>query len=416
MSSKSFSVPNQKWFKEGHLHLRFPEGWEVVPCLMNGHDTPELTRKQIEEAFAKPIGSPRLSALAKGKKQVAIIFDDFSRPTPVSILLPHVLDELKEAGIPDHAIRLVCAAGCHGAHTYVDFEKKLGSHILDHYPVYNHNIYENCTHVGKTSQGTNLYVNSEVMSCDLKIGIGSVITHPQTGFGGGGKIILPGLAALESIEHYHSLEFKAREEGRGNTIGMSCYAENPLFKDFTEAARMAGLNFKIDVILNGAGRACAIFCGDVQKEHLKAVEYAVPHYATRPVPGTEVAVINTYCKGNEAIIGLIAGITMLVEKGGHLVLIMDCPSGQVIHYLIGSFGKAIKGRQFKKVDYGLPWIKQVIVLCPQFEHSMADWLAIPGTKWVKSWQGVLDILEKDYPTGAKAAIVPDGTIQYMSSK
>ena len=197
---------------------------------------------------------------------------------------------------------------------------------------------------------------------------------------------------------------------------MANYSENPLFKDFSEAAALASLDFKIDLILNGAGKACAIFCGNVQSEHAKAVQYAIEHYATKPVPGTEVAVVNTYCKGNEAIIGLIIGITMLVEKGGDLVLIMDCPSGQVVHYLIGSFGKAIKGRQFQCVNFSLPWLKRVIVLCPQFEHSMADWLAIPDTRWVKSWDGVLDILKQDYPSGAKAAIVPDGTTQYLFSK
>ena len=45
---------------------------------------------------------------------------------------------------------------------------------------------------------------------------------------------------------------------------------------------------------------------------------------------------------------------------------------------------------------------------------MADWLAIPDTRWVKTWKEVLDILKQDYPGGARAAVVPDGTIQYIS--
>jgi lactate racemase len=414
--NKSISVPNQKWFKEGELRLEFPAGWEVVPCLMNGHSMPELKPSQMQAAFANPLNTRKLHELAAGKKQVAIIFDDISRPTPISSILPHVLKELHEAGIPDTSIRFVCATGCHGAHSYQDFERKLGTEVLNRFPVYNHNIYDNCTYVGETSQGTKLYVNSEVMSCDLKIGIGSVITHPQTGFGGGGKIILPGVSAMESIDHYHNLEFKAKAEGKGNTVGMANYADNPLTKDFSEAAKLAGLDFKIDVILNGAGKACAMFCGEVGSVYTEAVKYAVPHYATKPVPSTDVAIVNTYCKGNEAIIGMIIGITMLMEKGGDMVLVMDCPTGQVVHYLIGSFGKAVKGRQFQCVNFTVPWLKRLIVLCPQFEHSMADWLSVPGTVWVKTWQEVMDTLSKDYPNGAKAAVVPDGTTQYLSSK
>jgi nickel-dependent lactate racemase len=412
----SYSVPNSKWFEERHIKLDFPGQWEVVPCLMKGHDAPRLTAARIKSALAAPTDTERLRELARGKQHVAIIFDDISRPTPVAKLLPFVLDELKKAGVANHSIRFICATGCHCAHTYTDFVRKLGADILDRFPVYNHNIYENCTYAGTTSQGTKLYVNAEVMACDLKIGIGSVISHPQTGFGGGGKIILPGVAAIESIEHYHNLEFKARKEGRGNTLGMGNYRENPMFRDFTEAAKLAGLDFKIDVTVNGRGEACAIFCGDPEAEHAMAVEYALDHYATRPLAATDIAVVNTYCKGNEAIIGMIAGITMLAEKGGAMVLIMDCPTGQVVHYLIGSFGKTVKGRQFQAVDYTLPWIKRVIVVCPQFEHSMADWLAVPGTIWVKKWQDAVKVLKQDYPGAARVAVVPDGTTQYLSFK
>ena len=415
MPARTIKVPNRMWHGEGELKLSFPAGWEAIPCLMNGHSQPELSDNQIKEALSHPAGTLPLRKLAAGKSHVAIIFDDISRPTPVATILRHVLEELQEAGIPDGSIRLVCATGCHAAHSYLDFQKKLGSHTLDRFPVYNHNVYENCTYAGTTSQGTKLYVNSEVMACDLKIGIGSVITHPQTGFGGGGKIILPGVSAMESIEHYHELEFKARAEGKGNLVGMSNYRENPMVKDFQEAAGLAGLDFKIDVLVNGRGKACAVFCGDVQSEYYRAAEAATVHYATGPVPDIDVAVVNTYCKGNEAILGMIIGITMLMHKGGDLVLIMDCPGGQVVHYLIGSFGKNIKGRQFQPVNYSLPWIKRMIVLCPQFEHSMADWLAIPGTRWVKTWAEALVILRHDYPGGAKAAVVPDGTIQYISA-
>jgi len=306
------------------------------------------------------------------------------------------------------------ATGAHGAHTFQDFQKKLGSEILDKFPVYNHNVYENCTYVGQTSLGTKLSINSEVMSCDLKIGIGSTVPHPQTGFGGGGKIVLPGIASIESIEAFHLLEIKAKEQGRGNTVGPGNWAENPMMRDFNEAAKMIGLNFKVDTIINGQGEPCAIFAGEPQAEYHEAVKFAVPHYATKPVPGADVVVVNTYSKGNEAIVGLLIGIPMLMERGGDLVLIMDCPAGQVVHYLLGSFGRSTRGRLFSAVNFQLPWLKRLVVLSPQFEKSMTDWLAIPDTVWVQTWPEVIDVLRHDFPTGAKVAVVPDGTIQYVS--
>ncbi|MBM4454241.1 MAG: DUF2088 domain-containing protein [Chloroflexi bacterium] len=414
MNSKAFAVPRQMWYAEDELLLHFPESWEVVPCLMQGHNTPPLTSDHIRAAFNQPTGSPRLGELAKGKNKVVILFDDVSRSTRTSQFIPHILQELKAADIPDSAIRFICASGAHGALSYLDFHKKLGAEVMHKFPVYNHNPYENCSYVGQTSQGTKLYVNSEVMSCDLKIGIGSMAPHPQSGFSGGGKIILPGVSGMDSIDAYHRLEIEARETGRGNIVGPGNYTENPLVKDFNESARMASLDFKIDAIFNGKGQACALFVGEPQTEYFKAVEFAASHYATRPVPDTDIAVVNTYSKGNEAIIGLIMGIMMLTEKGGDLVLIMDCPAGQVVHYLLSSFGQVAKGRLFSAVNFQLPWIKRMIVLSPQSEKSMADWLAIPGTVWAKTWPEVLETLKQDYPHGAKVAIVPDGTIQYLS--
>jgi len=413
MGTKSISVPKQMWYEEGELKLEFPESWEVVPCLMNGHDAPHVTPEQIRAAFDEPIGTPPLRELARGRKEVAIIFDDISRPTRVAELVPYALEELEAAGISDSAVRFICATGTHGAHSYQDFQKKLGKDILDRFGVYNHNVYENCTYVGQTSQGTKLSVNSEVMSCDLRIAIGSVVPHPQSGYGGGGKIILPGIASVDSIEAFHLLEIRAREAGEASTVGPGNYLENPLVKDFNEAARMIALDFKIDTIINGRGQPCAIFAGEPQAEFYEAVKFAVPHYATKAVPGAEVVVVNNYGKGNEAMVGLLIGVPMLMEKGGDLVLIMDCPAGQVVHYLLGSFGKEARGRLFNPINFQLPWLKRVVVVSPQFERSFADWLAIPDTVWVKTWAEVMDILAQDFPDGTKAAVVPDGTIQYL---
>jgi len=401
------------WYEEGELQLAFPESWEVVPCLMQGHNAPRITPEQIKTAFNEPVGSSTLRELARGKNEVVIIFDDISRPTRIAEIAPYVLDELAAAGIPETAIRFICALGSHGAHTYQDFQKKLGSDILDRFPVYNHNPYENCTYVGETSSGTKLSVNAEVMSCDLKIAIGSVIPHPQAGYGGGGKIIIPGVASMDSIEALHRLDMKARREGKGSTVGPGNYAENPLVAECLEVATMVGLNFKIDTIVNGRGQPCAVFAGEPGAEYYEAVKYAASHYATKAVSGAEVVVVNSYCKGSEAIVGYGLGMRLLMEKGGDLVLIADFPTGQVVHYLMGSFGKSTRGRLSSGTRRQIPWLKRLIVLSPQFEKSFGDWLGVPDIVWVKTWPEAMDILAQDFPNGTRAVVVPDGTIQYL---
>ncbi len=391
--------------------LEFPESWQVEMCLMEGHNALRVTPEQIRYELSNPIGSPPLRELARGKREVVIIFDDLSRPTPVAEIIPHVLQELRTAGIPDSSIRFICATASHGALNRQDLAKKLGEEVLARFPVYNHNPYENCKYVGRTSRGTVVSINAEVMSCDLKIGIGSIVPHLFAGYGGGAKILVPGVASIDTIEANHLLGRRAQESGDPRHTGMGNYEENPERLDIEEAVQMIGPVFKIDCIVNGKGQPCAIFAGDVHAEFVQGAKFAARHYATKPPKGAEIVVVNTYCKGSEAILGLVPGIMLLAEKGGDLVLIVDFPAGQVVHYLRGSFGKSIGGRLFRPITSAVPWVRRLIVLAPYFEKSLTDWLAIPDIIWVKTWSEVMDVLIQDFPKGGKTAVIPDGTIQ-----
>ena len=68
------TVPSRAWYGDEELTLNFPTGWEVE--VLGPKDAPVLSNAQIEQAFAEPIGTPRISELAKGKKSAAIIVDD----------------------------------------------------------------------------------------------------------------------------------------------------------------------------------------------------------------------------------------------------------------------------------------------------------------------------------------------------
>lgn len=190
--TNSISLPQGAWFNEFELKIDFPSNWRMNLCDSPADSMPPISNDRIKEAFSNPIGTKSIRELARGKKEVGIIFDDISRGTKLAQLVPFVLDELHEAGIGDDQIRFICSLGNHGAHTRIDFVKKLGEPVVERYPVFNHNPYENCTHLGKTSRDTEVSVNSELMKCDLKIGMGCIVPHPFNGFGGGGKILFPG--------------------------------------------------------------------------------------------------------------------------------------------------------------------------------------------------------------------------------
>ncbi len=170
-------VPGQQWHRDKSVTLWFPGEWEIHRCRMACEGVKPMTRVQIKKAIRSSLGTKPLSKLAEGKREAVIIFDDSTRPTKTSQYAPIVLEEIKRAGIRDDCIRFIVAAGSHGTFGRQFFAKKLGEDILERYPVYNHNPYEMTKHIGETSRGTPIWVNAEVMACDLKIGIGTVLFH-----------------------------------------------------------------------------------------------------------------------------------------------------------------------------------------------------------------------------------------------
>ena len=331
-------VPQLPWHGPKNLELPMPDGWQVEVCNIAGYNRPAMNSKQIKVSVTNPIGMPRLKEFARGKMEAVIIFDDIARVTRVGEIVPFVLEELAEAGIPDSRIRFIAAVANHGAMDRVGFAKKLGESTLARFPVYNHNPHDNCTYVGTTSRGTKLFVNAEVMHCDLKIAISTVTPHPAVVFGGGGKMILPGVASIESVETNHALP-------RGD------YETNSMRLDMEEIAKLAGLDFVIECIANTWGDTVAIFAGAEPAAHEAAVREARGHYLCTRAENKDIVIANAYAKVTESVIGLKTAVS-LTPKGGSLVIISNSPEGQVVHYLGGVWGRKIGAR--KKIRFPFP--------------------------------------------------------------
>jgi nickel-dependent lactate racemase len=407
----SVRVPTLLWYDNTEMELDFPQSWSVSFCSMQGAARRPLTPEEMEKAFTSPIGTKPIDELAKGKKQVAILFDDIARPTPVYQIIPYVIRALEKAGISDTQIRLICALGAHGAHTAADFRKKLGDEVLERFHVYNHNPFASCTYLGKTTRGTPVSINSEVMACDLKIGIGCITPHAFSGFGGGGKIILPGVAHMDTIGHNHGPLLKAHP----GCVGLGKIDGNVVRLDIEEATRMAGLDVKIDAVLNLRGEITGLFVGDPVLEHHEGAKLSKEVYTTVPARNMDVVVVNTFAKSNECAIAPFIGIPSIKEEGGDLVIIANEPAGQVVHYLFGEFGKCGEGAL--QLPLPLPTkVKRFILLSPIKDLvGAACFKGVPEIIWVKTWKEVLDLLVQGWGDKANAAVYPDATVQYVPS-
>ena len=407
-------VPQFPWYGDTELELEFPDSWDVVVPRMAGEKAPKLTSQQIRDALRKPIGTSRLAEMARGKKEVCIIFDDLTRPTKADEIVPHVLEELHEGGIKDENIRFIAALGLHGAMKLMDFQKKLGEDIPQKYLVFNHNPYENCTYLGETSRGIPVSVNSEFMACDLKVSIGSLVPHPTAGFGGGGKMILPGVSSTESIAANHGRLCTLSDTG---TIVMDTWGrvdDNTMRLDMEEIARMAGLDFSINALVNIDRDTIGLYCGDLVEAHREGVKMARQVYATESPGEADIVVANTYAKANEASLVVGLGSKLLKESGGDLVIIGNIPEGQICHYLARSFGKTIGGQLYGAQKKLPPRVKRMFALGPYIDKVGLDWIGpMDQITVLNSWAEILGALKNGNGNKARAMVIPDGTLQYF---
>ncbi len=410
---KSILLPQLVWHGVKKLELCLPDDWQVKISNMAGHDRPRLKPAQIKRAIASPIGMKPLREYARGKKEVVIIFDDLTRMTRVAEIVPHVLAELAAAGIQDSQIRFIAAGGAHGAMNRVDFAKKLGEAVLARFPVYNHNPFYNGVYAGTTSRGTRLIINAEVMKCDLKIGIGSIIPHIMVGFGGGGKIVLPGVAAYETIVALHSPPVSSGESSFNDTVtGMGVFENNPRCHEIDEAISIVGLDMKVDAMVNMWGETVTVFAGAPGPAYAVALEQAKEHYLTPLAGDSDIVIANSYAKVSEAISGLFIAFASVSRRGGDVVLIANAPEGQVTHYLMGSFGNSAGAQLYLQMKPP-PHVNRVIVFSRYPEVSFRNFLEDPDKLvLLNNWDDVLGLLQKSHGPGSKVAVYPSADIQY----
>lgn len=409
----SFSIPVEAWYDEREIQIDFPERWQIEICTMSGHGRKELADDDLRRALIEPIASPPLKELARGKKEAAILFDDLSRPTPAWRVIPMVVDEMKKSGLKDEQIRFVAAIASHRPMTRFDLEKKVGAEVLERFNIFNHNPYEHLDYLGKTARGTPVLLNREVARCDLKIGIGCMIPHFTAGFGGGAKIVMPGVSGVETIwaNHY---ELGGRGPGKklNETAGLGKVNGNEIRLDMEEAARMARLDFKIDLMVNEKRQVAGVFAGDFVAQHRAGVEVARAFYGTMPSGGADIVVANAYPLDNSPGKANWPG-RLSLKEGGDMVVIVFSPEGHHHHYVAGRFGTDYGGKLWEAaVSPRVSQAERMIIFSPYKSMSDLEWFGPKGKVfWFDKWSDVLAELSAKFGASARVAIYPYAGIQ-----
>lgn len=283
--------------------------------------------KCYEDALSTPIKSEKLNMIAKGAKKVAIIVSDATRGVPNSKILPIVVRELKTAGIDEEQITVVVALGVHRAATQKEMDEILGNELAGKIKIINHDPYDEnkLVYIGKTTYGTPIEVNRTVYEADLKIAIGKVEPHEFAGFSGGRKSVLPGICSEKTIKINHRPEMIMHEKA---AIGI--IEGNPISEDMLEGAKMLGIHFIINVVLNSAGEHLGVFAGDLEEAHLQAVEFLRSFSEVIVEDSPDIVVTTPGFPLNidfyQSIKPIIA-LSPIMQRNSVIVLYTKCPDG-----------------------------------------------------------------------------------------
>jgi len=401
-------IPHHSWYGDEPLTLTFPDEWRVHRCRVEAEKGTAMTPDEIKAAIHSPLGQRPLGRLAEDAEEAVIIFDDMTRPTKTHQYASYILEALHEAGVPRDNVRFIIAPGTHGTYGRMDFVKKLGDDLVSEYQVYNHNPYEMLDYLGETGYGCPVWVNSEVMACDLKIGVGTVLFHRLTGLSGGGKIISPGVAGVETIRYNHG---NVGGFGPGltphETTGYLRNDDNVMRLDAEEAARMAGLDYKIDTVLNLRRDPLELYAGDFVETQRRAAAGAMRWHATES-PEADIVVVGSYMRENEPYLGFWPAYNS-VKPGGTIVLVNDCPDGDINHWLFNRHGKNVGASLWNPKRGGLAKGGRLIVYGEHPLKSFEMRYEEEIFQWIRSWPEVVEELMKHHGDGSKVAVIPDGT-------
>ncbi len=331
------------YFLLGHdgeeLHFQLPARWQVhTNAVMEAKPTERPLEHLVRESLANPIGTPPLADLVKGKGSVAIIVDDLTRPTPRKVLLECLLESLRDNGIGNDWIDVLIGVGTHRPLSRAEIENAFGRKMCSEVRFTNHDCHAaDLVSVGRLKFGGELLVNPIAVKADLRIAVGSILPHLQNGFGGGAKLILPGIAGWDTIRRHHVALTTAKGVSLGNLT------DNPFHDDITEGGRLAKLDFIVNAVSGADEKAKAIVAGDFEKAFVFGTRLCERELGVRFDRASDVTITSAfpYTEGPQ-IMKPLCPATMVTKKGG--VVIIFAPhilGGRFPASLLDVFGSAL---------------------------------------------------------------------------
>jgi len=307
----------------GPVSFSLPSTWELLTLA----DFPEsrLTvdaQAQTTCALQAPVGTAPLHEQLTAESTICILIEDLTRTSPKKIILRVVLDILRKIGIPSANVSIIIALGTHRPLSHEALAGAFGTETVAEYAFFNHDCHaDDLVPIGRLQSGAVVKIDRRAHAADFRIGIGSIFPHPLNGFGGGGKILFPGIADYHSIFEHH-----LHHSFRGNSA-LGFLNGNEFHDEVTDMARAGRLNFIVNSVLNHKDELHQVIAGDPVTAHEAGVKICRSITSRQFQQKADVTIISSfpYTEGPQ-IMKPLAPAEMITRQGGAVILYVNCTS------------------------------------------------------------------------------------------
>lgn len=321
-------------YGRGSLEVELPDDCHVVEARFVDGLADEVAA--IRSALASPIGCEPLSSLVPAGARVGVAICDVTRPFPGRRVLPVLLEHLTEA-----EVTLFVATGTHRACTERELEQMLGREILSRYRVVQHDAFDAQRHkeIGRlATTGTPVLIEREFLDQQVLITTGFIEPHFFAGFSGGPKMVVPGLAAIDTVLDLHSAIRIGSPSARWGVM-----EGNPVHDGIRAVASMVGVTFNLDVTINSQHAITGVFAGELFASHAAGCRF-VGRTAMTPVPRRYDVVVtsNSGYPLDQNLYQSVKGMSaagQIVRDCGAIIIATECSDGLPDH---GQYKRLLK--------------------------------------------------------------------------
>ncbi|MEJ2156741.1 MAG: lactate racemase domain-containing protein [Desulfobacteraceae bacterium] len=261
----------------------------------------------------------------------AVVVADKTRLCGYPIYLQVLLDVMVEHGVDPEAISIHIAYGTHPRQSDEASQKAYGSAYKGYRWVHHHCDKGPFMRLGETRRGTPVYLRQDLAGASCVITFGAISHHYFAGYGGGRKLIFPGLGKKESIYANHRLFLEAESRNLADGCRSGRLDGNPLAEDLAEVERFRPADLSIHGILNSRGEVCDLMVGEGDDLFRRA--------CARHGEGSEVVIKRRYdlvvasCGGFPKDINFIQSHKAIhhaadfVRNDGTLIVLAECRDG-----------------------------------------------------------------------------------------